>query len=154
MEIQSLFNYLQIALDEDKIVMLSRSWSRGDAIGCNLKIVITVDNTRIVDNGYSNKEWNIYQISAEFDELKHAIHKTLYNQALEILAKELGFKDIDDMYSKTIISNDDDGNPIVIMKNGKMYTAVFCHCDLYLLAVEDVETCVFQKPKVREVMDC
>ena len=154
---RTLFEQIKRMLSEGKTIRFIRTWTGIYVIGnrrfYNINFTIKADDMEILNNDYPSDEWNTMQIDDEYKELRKAIYEWLREQALELLASKLGFKDVDEMYEKGTVDGDDYGNVKVLTDDDKIYTAVFCEYDYKPLVAKDIETYIFYKPiiKVEEV---
>jgi len=127
--IESLYKSIEKELDKGKEIIFRRQWTGVHVIGkrrfSNVNYTITADSRELFNRDYQSDRHDIDAIDEQFNELKDKVYELLMDKALEFLAKELNFRDVDEMEHKAEVFYDDYGNPIVRLDD-KEFTAIIC----------------------------
>ena len=155
---ENLLKTVKTAISEGKTVRFIKTWTGLHVVGNrrfhNLNLTVKIDDIEILNADYQTDKDDTDEVEDIYDEIKEKMFDMLREKALELLAGKLGFTNIDEMYAETTVLGDDDGNPVILTKDEKVYSAVFCHFHLSFYTGKDIETFAFHEPKLVELKDC
>ena len=149
---EDLFKTVKTALEQGKTVSFIRTWTgqyvMGDRRFSNINHTIKVDDETVFSKDYETDRDCDIDYDNVFRELRKRIYIMLRNQALKLLAQQLGYQSVQELDEKAEILGDDEGNVLVGTEDGKVYSAVFRRESFFHSPGKHIETYVFHKPKI------